>query len=146
VHNPTGDLLGAIAAWGAYRALVDPADIAARAERAALQSLRHGITAIRTHVDVGPDVGLRAAEAVLQVRNRLAPLLDIQVVALVAPPLTGLAGSNQRARLRDALDLGVDVVGGVPHIDPDPRGALVELVGTAAERRAQIDLHTDETL
>lgn len=146
VPNPTGDLLGAIEAWIAHRGHLDPTDIAARAERAALLSLRNGLTAIRTHVDVGPDIDLRAVEAVLGVRERLAGLLDIQVVPLVASPLTGVEGANQRARLRDALDMGADVVGGAPYLDPDPVDALEILVTAAADHGVLIDLHTDETL
>jgi cytosine deaminase len=146
VHNQTGDLLGAIEAWMLHRVQLDPIDIAARAERAALTSLANGLTAIRTHVDVGPDIGLTGVEAVIGVRDRLAPLIDIQIVPLVAAPLTGLVGANQRARLRDALDMGAHVVGGAPFIDPDPRAAVEVLVAAAAEHGVLIDLHTDETL
>jgi cytosine deaminase len=146
VHNPTGDLLGAIGSWLAYRGRIEPADTAARVERAALASLANGLTAIRTHVDVGPDIDLRGIEAVLGVRRRLAGLIDIQVVPLVAPPVTGLVGANQRSRLHEALDMGAEVVGGAPYIDPDPIAALEVLVTAAAERGAMIDLHTDETI
>jgi cytosine deaminase len=146
VHNATGDLLGAIEAWMGFRATIDSTDIAARAERAALASLANGLTAIRTHVDVGPDIDLRAVEAVLGVRERLADLIDIQVVPLISPPVTGLLGANQRARLRDALAMGADVVGGAPYIDPEPIAALEVLVEAAAQHGVRIDLHTDETL
>jgi cytosine deaminase len=146
VRNPTGDLLGAIEAWTAHRGLLEPADIEARAERAALVSLANGLTAIRTHVDLGADIGPRAVEAVMAVRERLTGLIDIQVVPLVAPPVTGLAGANQRARLRDAIEMGAHVVGGAPYIDPNPRDAIDALVAVAAEHRVYVDLHTDETI
>jgi cytosine deaminase len=145
VLNPAGDLPGAIAAWTAHRGQLEPSDIEARAERAALASLANGLTAIRTHVDLGADIGLYAVEAVLAVRKRLEGLVDIQVVPLVAPPVTGIAGANQRARLRDALDLGAHVVGGAPFIDDEPRDAIEHLLTAAAEQEVHIDLHTDET-
>jgi cytosine deaminase len=145
VHNPTGDLIGAVEAWIAHRGHLEPEDIEARAERAALASLANGLTAIRTHVDLGADIGLRAVEAVLAVRERLADLIDIQVVPLVAPPVTGLVGANQRARLRDALAMGAHVVGGAPYMDPEPLVALEELIDVAVTHGALIDLHTDET-
>jgi cytosine/creatinine deaminase len=72
--------------------------------------------------------------------------MDIQVVPLVAPPVTGLVGANQRARLRDALQMGAQAVGGAPYIDPHPREAIAVLVGAAAEHGVLVDLHTDETI
>jgi cytosine deaminase len=146
VPNPTGDLLGAILAWRSSYGMLTVEDIAARAERAALASLANGLTAIRTHVDLGPDIGLRAIEALVGVRDRLADLVNIQIVALTAPPVTGLAGADQRARLRDALDLGADAIGGAPYLDPEPRAAHAELIELAMARGKPIDLHTDETL
>lgn len=146
VPNPTGDLDGAIAAMGAVRGRWTRRDIEDRAERAARALVATGTTAIRTHVDVTPETGTRHAEALIAVRDRLAGLVDIQVVALMACPTGGPEGADQRARLRDTLALGVDGVGGAPYLDPDPRAAYEALLGIAGERGVLIDLHTDETL
>jgi cytosine deaminase len=146
VVNPTGDLVGAIVAWLAYRPSLSVDDIAERAERAARINLAGGITAIRTHVDVAADFGIRSIEALHQVRKNLDGLLDLQVVALTSCPLTGLEGAGNRAALRDAMDAGADVVGGCPHLDLDPTAAMHFALDMAGELDRPIDLHTDETL
>jgi cytosine deaminase len=146
VPNPTGDLPGAVMAWHAYRPSLTVEDIAERAERAARILLANGVTAIRTHVDVSVDVGTRSVEALARVRRNLDGLVDLQVVALVSTPTTGLAGADNRAALLDALDAGADVVGGCPHLDPDPAGCLEVCASIAADRGLPIDLHTDEHL
>jgi cytosine deaminase len=146
VPNPTGDLLGAVNAWLEYRQGLTVADIADRARRAALIGLAKGTTAIRTHVDVGTGIGVRAAEALVKVRSELAEVLDLQIVSLVSRPTVGLAGAENRALQRDAMALGVDVVGGCPHLEDDPLGHLDVVMALAAELGLPIDLHTDETL
>jgi cytosine/creatinine deaminase len=145
VDVQAGDLNAAIEAWHAHRADLGEADIARRAESAALIALARGVTGLRTHVDVGEGIELRAAEALVSVRDRLRPLMDIQVVAL-SYPLAGAAGAENRALVRAALELGVDVVGGAPHIDPDPPGHIEVCLALAAEFGRPVDLHMDEHL
>jgi cytosine deaminase len=107
-----------------------------------------GTTAIRSHVDVGVPLGLRAVEAMLAVRDdvRARGLADLQLVALVSAPITGDLGADHRRLLDEALALGVDVVGGVPYRDLDPVEATALAVDAAARFGVPIDLHTDETL
>jgi cytosine/creatinine deaminase len=138
-----GDLGAAIDAWHEHRRTLPVDDIARRAEAAARASLARGVTAVRTHVDVGEGIELRAAEALIQVRERLRPLMDVQIVAL-SYPLTGAAGAENRALVRAALELGVDVVGGAPHIDADPAGHIEFCLGLATEFERAVDLHMDE--
>jgi cytosine deaminase len=146
VSNPSGDLDGAVEAWSAYRPTMEHDDVVRRATEAALTQLANGVTAIRSHVDVGPDIGLRSLEAVVQVRESLRGQVEIQLVALPMLPLTGEAGAPNRSLLRAAMDAGADVVGGCPYRDPDP-GACQELcVGLAAKLGRPLDLHSDETL
>jgi cytosine deaminase len=137
------NLAAAIEAWHEHRRGLDVDEIARRAEAAAHASLARGVTAIRTHVDVGEGIELRAAEALIGVRERLRPLMDLQVVAL-SYPLVGAAGAENRALVRGALELGVDVVGGAPHIDADPVGHIEICLGLAAEFGRPVDLHMDE--
>jgi cytosine deaminase len=146
VANPAGDLMGAVDAWLEYRQSLTVDDIAARARQAALLGLARGATAVRTHVDVGEGIGLRAAEALLKVREELRAVLDLQIVGLVTRPLVGAAGAENRALQRAAMDVGVDVVGGCPHLEDDPLAHLDVCLDLAAELGRPIDLHTDETL
>ena len=146
VENPAGDLGGAIDGWLTHREGITRADYASRAERAARMLLANGCTAIRTHVDIGVDIGTTAVEALVDVRDRLAGLVDIQIVALTDRPSAGPAGADNRAVLRDAIALGIDVVGGCPHLDDHPAACTNELLAVAGEAGLPIDLHTDETL
>ena len=145
IANPTGDLGGAIDAWLDYQASVPQEDFVARATEAALLGLANGTTAIRTHVGIYEPVGIGAVEALLEVRERLRDLVDLQLVALTVE-LTGPECAEIRAMLRAAMELGADVVGGCPHLDPRPVAYHDLTLSLAAELGRPIDLHTDETL
>jgi cytosine deaminase len=146
VDNPTGDLLGAIGAMELARDSITLADTIERAERAARLLAANGCTAIRTHADLTPSGGLRSVEALIEVRRRLCALVEIQVVALTAWPSIGPEGAQQRALLREAIAMGIDVVGGCPHLESDPVAANDGFLSIAAEAGLPVDLHTDETL
>jgi cytosine/creatinine deaminase len=146
VENHTGDLLGAIKAMELARDSITLADTIERAERAARLLAANGCTAIRTHVDLTPSAGLISVEALIEVRHRLRHLVDIQVTALCAWPSIGVEGACQRALLRDAIVLGIDVIGGCPHLETDPIAANEGFLALAAEAGLPLDLHTDETL
>jgi cytosine deaminase len=143
VEVQAGDLESAIEAWHEHRRTLPVEDMVRRGEAAARMCLARGATALRTHVDVGEGIELRAAHALIEVRERLRPLIDIQVVAL-SYPLAGSAGAENRELLRGALELGVDVVGGAPHIDADPLGHMRVCLELAAEFGRPVDLHMDE--
>jgi cytosine/creatinine deaminase len=143
VRVQAGDLDSAIEAWHEHRRTLGIDDMVRRATIAARACLARGATAVRTHVDVGEGIELRAAQALIEVRERLRPLVDIQVVAL-SYPLAGAAGAANRDLLRGALELGVDVVGGAPHIDADPFGHMQVCLELAAEFERPVDLHMDE--
>jgi cytosine deaminase len=72
--------------------------------------------------------------------------MDIQVAMLLEWPVTGTAGKEHQALARDAVSAGIDVVGGCPHLDPDPRGAVEFLLGLAVESGLPLDLHADENM
>jgi cytosine/creatinine deaminase len=146
IENPTGDLIGAIDAMEANRHLLTVDDIAERAERAAEVFLANGVTAIRTHADITVAHGLRSIEALLPLRDALRGRLDVQVVGLCGWPVTGVEGRPHRELLERAIEMGVDVVGGCPHLDLRPLEANALLLEMALAAGLPIDLHTDETL
>ena len=146
VPNPTGDLMGAIVNIEAARDRITEADTEVRAERAARLIAANGATAIRTHADLTDANGLTSINALLRVRDRLADLVRIEVFALCGWPSIGAAGANHRALLREAIALGIDGVGGCPHLEDDPAAANDNFLTMAAEAGLPIDLHTDETL
>ena len=148
VPNATGDLMGAILAMRAARPTITVADTVERAERAARLLHANGVTAIRTHADVTEDNGLISAEALVEVRRRLAAEVEIQVVALAGFPVTGPRGAVHRDLLGAAIELGVDLVGGCPHLEDGGahEAATDVLMGIADAAGLGIDLHTDETL
>jgi cytosine/creatinine deaminase len=146
VENPTGDLMGAILAMERARGTITLDDTIERAERAARLLAANGCTAIRTHVDLTLAARLTSVEALIDVRDRLRDLVEIQVVALCAWPSIGAVGANQRALLREAIDIGIDAVGGCPHLESDPVAANDSLLTIAAQAGLPVDLHTDETL
>jgi cytosine deaminase len=144
--NPAGDLAGAMAAWDRYRRRAARDEVVERATRAALVLLANGATAIRSHVEVGGDAGLRLLEALLEVRDALRASLELQLVAFAGEQLTGRRGAGNRAALRDAVALGADVVGGCPSLDPDPGGHQQMCLQIAEDLGRPVDLHVDETM
>lgn len=117
-------------------------DVQRRATEAALLQLGHGATALRAHVRIGDVQGLASLEAVLQARRSLRGLADLAAVA-VPRVLTGVAGADGLAMLRDAVKMGASVVGGCPDVDPDPAGYVEAVLEVAAEHGCPVDLHTD---
>ncbi|MBL1102277.1 hydrolase [Streptomyces coffeae] len=119
-----------------------PEDVRRRTTEAALLHLGHGATALRTHVRVGGVHGLRSLEAVLQAGHTLRGLTDLGAVA-VPRVLTGAAGADGLAMLRDAVKMGAAVIGGCPDLDPDPTGHAEAVLDLAARHGCAVDLHTD---
>lgn len=117
-------------------------DVQRRVTEAALQQLGHGATALRTHVRIGDVQGLRSLEAVLMAGRALRGLVDVSTVA-VPRVLTGAAGADGLAMLRDALKMGAGVVGGCPDLDPDPAGYVEAVLRVADEFGCPVDLHSD---
>jgi cytosine/creatinine deaminase len=146
VTDAAGDLAAAVTAWLRLRPSLDEADTVERAEAAVRAYLRHGVTALRTHVDVSEDIGLRALLAVLKVKDAVATECDLQVVAFANAPVSGAAGDRHRALLREALAAGADAVGACPAVDPDPVGCIEACLAAAAAAAVPVDLHIDEGL
>lgn len=146
VPNPTGDLMGAILAMEAAHGSITQDDIEGRAERAARLIASNGATVIRTHADLTTQTGLTAVTALLAVRDRLRDLVDIEVFALTGFPSIGVHGAEHRELLAAAISLGIDGIGGCPHLEPDPQEANESFLSIAADAGLPLDLHVDETL
>jgi cytosine/creatinine deaminase len=121
-------------------------EIADRASRVLAQALANGISRLRTHVDVDPIGGTRPAEGLIRARKRFRDLMDIQIVAF---PQEGIVRSpGTEALMRQAMKLGVDVVGGMPFNEKSPQDSRrhIEIAfEIAREFDADIDMHVDET-
>ena len=143
--NASGTLLEGIALWGELKPLLTHEAVKQRALAYCDWAVSMGLLAIRTHVDTCDD-RLLAAEALLEVKREVAPFIDLQLVAF---PQDGLyRDPTARANTIRALDMGVDVVGGIPHFErtmEDGRRSVTELCEIAAERGLLVDLHCDET-
>ncbi|MEU3980194.1 amidohydrolase family protein [Streptomyces sp. NPDC026672] len=122
----------------------EPEDVQRRATEAALLQLAHGATAQRAHVRVGDVQGLGSLAAVLRARRSLRGLAGLTPVA-TPRLLTGVAGADGLAMLRDAVTMGATVVGGRPDLDPDPTGYVAAVLELASEHGCSVDLHTDAT-
>ena len=135
------DLRGAIDSWRQYCATMTEQDVARRARAAVRRYLAAGVTAMRSHVDLLPDQGdpLRAVRPLLALRDELRHVMDLQVCLLVH------ACSPDQV-VEQALDLGADVLGGVPHLADDPIAETNRLLDIAQRRGVPVDLHTDEQL
>jgi cytosine/creatinine deaminase len=143
--NASGTLLEGIALWGELKAHLTAESIAARALAYCDWAVARGLLAIRTHVDVC-DPSLVAVEALLEVKKQVKPYLDLQLVAF---PQDGVFRSpGALDNLKRALDLGVDVVGGIPHFErtmADGADSVRTLCEIAADRGLAVDMHCDET-
>ena len=146
ISNPDGDLMGAIKGLEEVRTTITHQDIVERATRAVKLMSQNGVTSIRTHADTTLSGGLSSVLALLEVKKNCAHFMDIQVAMLLEWPVTGAAGKERQALAREAVSAGVDVIGGCPHLDPDPRGAVEFLLELAIDAQLPLDLHADENM
>ena len=143
--NQSGTLLEGIALWGELKPQLTQEAIVQRALAYCDWAVAKGLLAIRSHVDVC-DPRLLAVEALLEVKRRVAPYLDLQLVAFPQDGVLRSPGALEN--LKRALDLGIDVVGGIPHFErtmADGAASVRLLCELAAERGLRVDMHCDES-
>ena len=143
--NASGTLLEGIKLWGELKPDLTVEEIKARAIKLCHWSVAHGTLAIRSHVDVSDD-RLLAVKALLEVRAEIKPYIDLQLVAFPQDGYYRYPGNV--GNLERALDLGVDVVGGIPHFErtmAEGATSIKALCELAAERGLAVDMHCDET-
>ena len=143
--NESGTLLEGIEIWGELKPTLTQDAIVERATQYCQWAVANGLLAIRSHVDVS-DPRLLAVEALLQVKESVKPYLDLQLVAF---PQDGLLRSRASlSNLKRALDMGVEVVGGIPHFErtmSEGAQSVRILCELAAERGLLVDMHCDES-
>ena len=143
--NASGTLLEGIALWGELKPLLTQEALIDRALTYCDWAVAKGLLAIRSHVDVC-DPRLLAVEALLEVKRRVAPYIDLQLVAF---PQDGVLRDPQGVeKLKRALAMGVDVVGGIPHFErtmADGALSVKLLCEIAAAEGRMVDMHCDES-
>ena len=143
--NRSGTLLEGIALWGEFTETLSGDDVKTRARALCHWAIARGNLAIRSHVDVS-DPALVAVRALLELRGELAPWIDLQLVAF--PQHGYLRSRDAAASLDAALELGVDVVGGIPHYErttAEGARSITLLCEIAADRGLPVDMHCDES-
>ncbi len=143
--NQSGTLLEGIALWGELKPHLTQDAVIERALRYCDWAMARGLLAIRSHVDVC-DPRLLAVEALLEVKRRVAPWIELQLVAFPQDGVLRSPGALQN--LTRALDMGVEVVGGIPHFErtmSEGAASVKLLCELAAERGLRVDMHCDES-
>jgi cytosine/creatinine deaminase len=143
--NESGTLLEGIAIWGELKPTLKADDIIERALTYCDWAVARGLLAIRSHVDTS-DPSLLPVEALLEVKRRVAPYIDLQLVAFPQDGVLRTPGGVDN--LKRALDMGVDIVGGIPHFErtmAEGAASVKLLCEIAAERGKLVDMHCDET-
>ena len=144
-HNESGTLIEGILTWAERKRSLTHEDVKERAREAILWEVGQGTGLIRSHVDVC-DPNLVALRALLELREELADIVDLRLIAF---PQDGiLSFPDGKALMREAMRLGCDVIGGIPHYEWTREDGVEEvhfLFELARETGRDIDLHCDET-
>jgi cytosine deaminase len=143
--NMSGSLFEGIAVWAERAASLTGADVQARVRQVLRWQLACGVQHVRSHVDVC-DPGLRALRALIDLREEVRGLIDLQLVAFPQQGILGFDGG--RDLMRKAVELGADVVGGIPHYEltrEDGVESVKFAMALADEHGRQVDIHCDET-
>ena len=144
VWNMSGTLFEGIECWSKRKDKLSREDIRERVHRVARMYAANGVQFIRTHVDV-TDPSLTAMETMAELREELRDVMDIQIVAF---PQEGiLSYPNGKQLMRDAVKLGADCVGAIPHFEFTREYSVESLnfvMELAAENDLLVDVHCDE--
>ncbi len=142
--NESGTLLEGIKLWGELKPQLTADALKARARNLCNWAIARGTLAIRSHVDIS-DTSLLAVEAMLDIKEEVKEWIDLQLVAF---PQDGVLRSNSISNLQRALDMGIDVVGGIPHFErtmSDGAESIKILCEIAEKRSLRVDMHCDES-
>lgn len=118
-------------------------DVYQRARRAVDMALRHGCTAMRTHVEIDPYIGLRGVEALQRLQTEYAGIVDLQLVAFAQEGI--FHDTLTQGMLREALQMGLPILGGCPYMDADQRRHIDWFFETAEVFHVPLDFHADSS-
>ena len=143
--NMSGTLFEGIERWSERKALVTHEDTKTRSKKTIDMLVDHGIQHVRTHVDI-TDPSLSALKSMLEVREETRHLIDLQIVAFPQEGIESFKGG--RELMTEAIAMGADVVGGIPHFENtrDQGVSSIKFLMDLAERTGcLVDVHCDET-
>lgn len=142
--NQSGTLFEGIERWAERKSLLSHEDVKSRAWKTLKWQIANGVQYVRTHVDVS-DSTLTALKAMLEVKKEIAPWVDLQIVAF---PQEGIFSYPNGEKLLDqAMKMGADVVGGIPHFEFTREYGVESMhiaFDIARKYNKQIDIHCDE--
>ena len=142
--NQSGTLFEGIERWAERKSLLSHEDVKSRAWKTLKWQIANGVQYVRTHVDVS-DPTLTALKAMLEVKKEIAPWVDLQIVAF---PQEGILSYPNGEKLLDqAMEMGADVVGGIPHFEFTREYGVESMhiaFDIACKYNKQIDIHCDE--
>lgn len=142
--NQSGNLFEGIERWAERKSLLSHEDVKSRAWKTLKWQIANGVQYVRTHVDVS-DPTLTALKAMLEVKKEIAPWVDLQIVAF---PQEGILSYPNGEKLLDqAMEMGADVVGGIPHFEFTREYGVESMhiaFDIARKYNKQIDIHCDE--
>lgn len=116
-------------------------DIHRRACRILDAAIAFGVTAMRSHVEVDPVLGLLAVETLLPLKQRYAWGITLQIAAFAQEGITNQPGTEDL--FQQALSMGADLVGSAPYVDPDPVRNIQTVFDLAQDFDCDVDFHLD---
>ena len=142
--NQSGTLFEGIERWAERKSLLSHEDVKSRAWKTLKWQIANGVQYVRSHVDVS-DPTLTALKAMLEVKKEIAPWVNLQIVAF---PQEGILSYPNGEKLLDqAMEMGADVVGGIPHFEFTREYGVESMhiaFDIARKYNKQIDIHCDE--
>ncbi|AEI41788.1 amidohydrolase family protein [Paenibacillus mucilaginosus] len=146
VGNRSGTLEEAVRNYGAAVPGFSREEIRSRIRRSALAALSYGTRSIRSHLDfnlkAGREVAMRTVHAALEVREELKNVIDIQFFPMLP---YGLRSPGTEEALAEGFRLGLDGIGGAPHLSPEPEADIDWIFALAEKYGRPVDLHADES-
>lgn len=139
--NKSGTLKEAIEVTGQLKPTFTREDIRSRAERALKMLIDNGTTYLRTHAEFDPSGGFLGFEVIMELKEKFKHAIDIQVVAFPQEGILKAPGTEEM--MHRALQLGADVVGGIPYNDSDPHKHIDLVFDIARTYGKDIDFHQD---
>src|SRR5207302_3239370 len=144
-HNDTGSLFEGIAIWAERLKTLTVEDVKQRVRTVLRWQLANGVQFVRSHVDVC-DPELRAVRALTELRKEIGDQITLQLVAFPQQGIMSFDGGEDL--MRKAIDLGVDVVGAIPHFELTREYGEMSIkfaFALAANKGLRVDVHCDET-